>query len=380
VNLIADIGGNIGWNVGTPYGTIDQFHTNDRFAIYTWGGGMLYRTQTGTPPPTLYPGFDMDISGTAGTATIYAQALWDSVDWYPGAGDMFQLINQFYADNAGTTYIRAAKVMRAQAHGIVLDRNNNPLGGITVDFREQSTQQSRGLGTTFLPEGYYQTSDPHGRAGIVHEIIPQVNGAGTVTATAYSRKRTRASFRIPREGNWISYDVSTWGRHVRAYVHGGTIFIGFANEPTGSSWSDKSTGIVGDHPVIKYNDPDTYQHLWLLYSRGGTIVRQYTLDEGNTWNVAGTVTTSGDFPAVVNSVHGLQYVYWVAGSAIKGIIYDALGSIVQPEYTVVSSGVDNTAIDADEYILTGGVWYLNLLYRSGSAIITIKSRDGINFS
>lgn len=95
--------------------------------------------------------------------------------------------------------------------------------------------------------------------------------------------------------------------------------------------------------------------------------------------MATTITTSGEYPALVATRDGRLLIYWVASGDIRGVVYDQVGSEIVSEFTAVT-GVDSSPLAVDEFTLSSGAWRVNLLYRVSGALTVSTSSDGINFA
>jgi hypothetical protein len=308
-----------------------------------------------------------------------AQPLFDSVEGYPGAGDSFG-----YSGVVGDTYntpmtLRAAAVLRAQAHGITLDDGGARASGTAATM----TQSSGTVGTDASDSsGYYATSGNSAKGNDTAEAVvgssSVVFSGGTIIRKVYSRHRHRASFRIATPGTWISLSHSAAGRIVRGFLKSTVLWLGGATNADGMTWDDHATATTGiARPSLCFDK--TTQVLWLVYEvvSGGAIVAAYTSDEGRSITVAFTVNASGTWPTQCIGGNGLHYHFWrTSGGAIEGKIFDGQGTQVFPAsgaQTLVASGVADDAIDATLVDATGLIY---LEYRSGTSLVTVVSANG----
>ena len=178
-------------------------------------------------------------------------------------------------------------------------------------------------------------------------------------------------------GTSPSYDVGHGNRHVRAYV-GDAIITGYrANH---SDWVDTDTGIAGDEPCIRIDRDSKTQlvYLWYHDTATDTIIRVISSDEGRSWSMATTVG-SGKQPAAVIGRNGVQYVYWVDGTDVKGTLASRTGSTMVATFVAVS-GVDDDGIAVDEWVDSQGVHHIRLLVVIGGTLTQYDSVDGVIFT
>lgn len=203
-------------------------------------------------------------------------------------------------------------------------------------------------------------------AGDVGRLTPY-HGVSSVVSTGGGKK-----------GQWLSYDVSAAGRHIRALSDAGEVWIGYADDAAGQSWLDSATGISGTQPCVRWGLLDTRATRWLVYNNAGDIELRSAV-EGGDWSMATTITADGEYPTLVATRDGRLLIYWIADGDIRGVVYDQTGAEVVSEFTAVS-GVDSSPIAADEYTLASGAWRVNLLYRVSGALTVSTSEDGVSFS
>ena len=181
-------------------------------------------------------------------------------------------------------------------------------------------------------------------------------------------------------GEWIAIAVTPAQRWYRVYRKDGTLWFGAAKNNTATAWDDIDTGIAGFRPKITVAPGKTPQ-VWMDYEAviGGPIVSRYTVDEGATWTLAGTVTASGKWPAIEIAHDGRRLHYWYDGGTIKGSVYDAQGNLILGPSAIVT-GADDDAIDVRSVSHARGDWLIHLTYRSGGAIMDLNSTDGVTFT
>lgn len=181
-----------------------------------------------------------------------------------------------------------------------------------------------------------------------------------------------------RAGEWVSYDISSSGRHARAFVVDSTIWVGVANDVLGHDWHDVSTGLEGDQPCIRWSIlQGGITRYWLAYTQGGSVRLRHGFENGG-WSTMITVGT-GQYPAMRIVRDGRMYLYWVRSGNIYVRAYSHLGSALTSE-SVAVSGVDDSPIAVDDYRTNEGRWRINLLYRVGGELRVATSENGFDFS
>lgn len=184
---LGQIEGQSGWTVGAGVTPTDGYHGNSL-------QGFLIE-------PYIYdygdPGaWTLCYNRTAQTAAdIYAQALWDVVQIYPGAG---QVWTSGAYDEA--TEIAFAKSLRGQAWGLVSNGiTEEAESGITVTLKTYPGAVSSGTGASDS-QGIYQTGTPWGKQE-EHKI--HCKDLASAAREIYNRMRHRACFAVVGEGGSI---------------------------------------------------------------------------------------------------------------------------------------------------------------------------------
>jgi hypothetical protein len=155
---------------------------------------------------------EASLEGRTGGLRVLAQALYDRIEWYPGCGDVFALRDWRYGDQL---LAAGAKIMRGQAHGLVLTQSMQPRRGAVVSVAESLTGEDAGQGVSG-DRGEYQTGLPYARGRVDHDVRVERQA---VTNTFWSRKRTRAAFRAGSGGNHRAIEVDS----VRGWLHVGDL-------------------------------------------------------------------------------------------------------------------------------------------------------------
>ncbi len=116
--------------------------------FFAYGAGALFNGKNWV--------YGLDQSASNGL-TIPAQTVFDSIQFYPSCGNPWELGTGSY-NTALPLY--AAKILRSQAYGLVLDNNHNPAPNVTVNVTLQNTSNSVGTGITDS-RGEYKTANPY---------------------------------------------------------------------------------------------------------------------------------------------------------------------------------------------------------------------------
>jgi hypothetical protein len=206
---------------------------------------------------------------------------------------------------------------------------------------------------------------------------------------------------VPSEGgdigNHVSYDVGDRMYQWRAFAStstmyggsGGGIAIQYATkvDPIGTpAWALSTPSWAmpgGEEPCLRIDKQSKEQALWLAYTKVVSGARQVyiarTQDEGSTWEMTINVG-SGSNPGLLITRDKRILVYWRSGGAIKGRIFDTLGTEMEAEFTAISSGVDDDPISVAEFVTAGGVWNVGICYTASGGITFKSSTNGKDFS
>lgn len=342
----------------------------NRPMTWLWGAGALYSGSAWSY------GMQVDCGSVGGTA-VKAQELYDRVRWIANTGDTFQ--HNGTAGTAGAIDLRAAAFLRAGAHGIAYGTAGTAKPDWTVSLLEYPGATSYGTAVT-NNQGKYVTGVPYAPGQVSGQVTSQ-GYSGTAVITLGPRKRSRAVIKIGDVGGeWIALAVTPAQRWYRVYKKNGTLWFGAATNNLATQWNDADTGMAGYRPKIAVS-PGKKPRVWMAYetASGGPIVSRYTEDEGASWTLAGTVATSGKWPAIELTHDGRRIHYWYDGGTVKGAVYDSQNNLMQGPSTV-ATGADDDAIDVRSVSHARGDWLIHLTYRSGGRIIDLNSTDGVTFT
>lgn len=347
----------------------DCFLASDLPAVFLFGAGAMVNGTGWTY------GFDLSVSGAT---TIPAQLLVDEVDWFGEAGDVFG----FGGGSDRTILLRAASILRGQAHGLVLATDKEPADpSVTVEIRDGGGNL-RGTGGSSTTDGAYQTGLDYTKSVVASHTVKALFGTDPSAAVPfYARKRHRVVFVVDEEtGQGISQDVAPSGRHVRAETRDGNVWVGFRTDWAAVGWDDADTGIEGDFPCVRFDPASPALRLWLSYvTSGGAVTVQYSDDDGGSWNMGFAVIGSGwDESSFDVSPWGWQvHAGLTSGGAIEVKTFDSNGTELSSD-TAVASGAEPGGI-AVAYDPTGDRWFL--MYRGGGgAVSVVTSQDAVTWT
>lgn len=97
------------------------------------------------------------------------------------------------------------------------------------------------------------------------------------------------------------------------------------------------------------------------------------------WSLEATLG-SGTHAAIVASSSNDLFIYWIDGTAIKGVIYDSGLNTIKTTFTAVASGVEDGPLVVQESRMSLGRWRLVLMYTSAGVISEVYSTNGFTFA
>ena len=290
-------------NPGTCTGSVQALFNcwlnSDRPSSWLYGSGYLFDGSNWVDGIEATPG------------TVPAQMLYDSVeDWYPGIGDVWQLIAGAYG---GDLHLYMAAVLRGNSWG-VLHTLTQRANGVTVTQTETSTSAAAGSGVSNTTGEYYDgartgTGLSYGRGLTVYTTTPGTPYA-SITGSLYSRRKHGRRFALvsggtptphhpPQEGIAVDCDLLSLHAGVMAVYSNsaGNLICNYARNGIGS-WDrstviDSATDCAEPHIACR----DWSNRIWLDYRRGGNsptdpiiIYQAVSEDRGYTWRRIGTFT------------------------------------------------------------------------------------------
>lgn len=340
----------------------------NRPSFWLYGAGLLWSKLGAHTTFRWYSGIDLDASSSRG---LPAQMLFDELEWYPGCDDVFG-----YTDTpaAGVVNVRAGKVMRGQAWGLVVTPSG-AVAGSTVTLQVSPAGATHGSGTSDS-RGEYFTGTSWAREGVNYDTI---GPTGTVTRIMAGRYRYRACFGETGEG--LTYEVSEATRHYRAYVETtGKIKVGTAQNLLPLVWDDVDSGIEGSRPCLGIERHGKAQRLWLSYLDGTAGKAVYSEDEGTTWSEPVTIAEDVSHLRFVITPQTTFHFFWYDGGAIKGVVYDSRANVIVEEFDAVPDSADDDDIDCRSFQGALGEHRIGLAYRSGGDLMFVSASDMVTFS
>ncbi len=364
-----------GWTATLAGSYGDSYHDSGGLAAWIGAEGSIYRSGS------WHDQVDVDFTSAA---DVYAQPLFDVVFGYPHIYDPWE--GGGYSGSFRGLPVRFTKFLRGRAWGLGFTTANVPFDGAKV-IAYRSGPVSAGQDTCDT-RGFYQTGLSYGKGDVSHttEFQAGVPPFSSLSNTWENRRKERSSFRvdagsIPSDGN-VSYEVSDANRHTVAFVGlGSELYIATSPNTYPLKFDpavNDTTPIVCDWCCIRYMaGRDNKLYLWTEES--GTVYQRTSTDEGKTFTVSTSIAT-GSKPCAVITRDNLVMVYWIDGTAIKGRIYDAAGTLLEATFTAVASGVDDKGIACDERVLQGGKRQIVLWYVASGTLTAVYAYDGKTFS
>jgi len=355
----------------------DGYHGDAQLALNLGGEGATYDWTS--------LGWSDWIDSPLGV-TIPAQDLWDEVQVYPGAGNVWPQ----EAVYGGSTPIQTSKSLRAQGWGLVFTPAGASVDGAQVVLYETSNPSSGEGSGTSGNLGQFSTGMPWAYGNIDSQLdlnappIPHL----TEHEVIQNRQRFRGSFRHSQTSlKSLGYDVANSLRHSRTYVNTATghIGMGCASNVLPLTWTDLDTGIAATWARPRFQDQGSSWPIGLFYGDGTNCSFALTNDEGSTWGTIIDMSTGsiGDFEEGAN---GLRWFFNLqspdSGSTwnIWGRLLDAQLNVVR-DWTITNlTGVDNAPIAVRESPGNDGSWRIGLFYSTGGSPTVAFSFDGLNFS
>jgi hypothetical protein len=347
-----------GFAAGTPVGSVNAYYNGNLYAAYL--------TDTKYEVTGRVRNYLTDFSSTA----LQVIPQYTNISVYPGITNPGSLGGSVFP-------LRSTKRVHGYVHGLVVDPSTGNSVSGTIVLVSGGASPNENMTTD--ANGFYV-------AGTPRAVGPQTvsYGANSQARTLLTRKWTYTGFAGSAgttADTWVSYDVSPSGRQIMAYLSAGTILLQRATDAQPNLWELCGTLTAGTQPYIRYDRHSNTNRLYADYVASGAVRIGFTEDEGQTFTTMQTLAASGGRPAFIISRDGTGRHFWrTSGSAIQGVILDSLGGTIVSTFTAVASGVDDDAIDVDEYVLDGGDRWLALLYRTGGALVTVKSSDGTAFT
>lgn len=317
---------------------------------------------------------------------IPAQDLWDEVQVYPGAGNVWQQSGPY----GGATPVAMSKSLRAQADGLVFDLGGNAKSGQKIKTYETSTPATGEGSAVSSTLGQYFTGLPFafGNVGVTTKLDMGETPVLSSSETPQNRQRYRTSFRyLPPKLQALAYDVSTGLRHCLVYAVSTTdeVIIGCAGNqlPQTFNWID--AGFTAKWVRVRFQDHGAAWPIGMFYGDGTTAYFSQTFDEGTTWSTPLNMASGsiGDFE---EGADGLRWLYKLV-SPDGGTTWNVWNQLMDSQLNVVRAwtitnvtGADQEPIAVRESPSSDGSWRIGLWYSIGGVQTLKFSFDGLNFS
>lgn len=376
-SVASALSGKLGW-------TVSYLGTSD------WQGGAAAGFTLGGNGG-IYPGTAQGwIDEPFASGTIQANYQAAALVCPPAMGDICN-----GGVTSAPTIVYLQKTMRSRATGIAFNDNESgwPVGGETIALMETSAACGSGMSDT---SGRYLTGPPYAIAPLGSDQLPFDNSA-FVQAGAH-RYSARFGQRQVRRicplakltvGPPLAYDVSKHFRHGRLATKPGysTIWMGTAPNGDPYDWSDFDTGVAGDSASGRWEKWGGERFGMLVFVSPSTVRFALSPDEGRTWNMPMTITSSlaaGGFFDYCETSDFNRWFFWLEGASSPYTVYmcqvDARLNVIQPAVATTIADADLAALKVSEFPIAGGGRGIGINYSSGGAAVFLTSRDGVNFS
>lgn len=354
---------------GGGYTYPDDYHNDSLFAFFLGGAGVLVE-YSGSPSWTVQDHISL-VNGT-----VQAQALWDWVEVYPDAGDVF----------GGTSYssptpLAVHWIGRGRTQGIVYTENSEPNPGLQV-----TSSPDVGTGNTDA-QGCYFTDTRFAQEGESVTWKPYVASTNTASGAHHDGGEMRICWRegVPEEvAGGVSYDVAAGQRHYVAWVsEGGYKEAGLAiqvliDDNALALTKIIDTEIEAEKVYLRVKKKDKKIFLLLWYVLEGVVYRTISEDEGENWTMPETIGSGTQVAGLVCD-DGRILTYLVDGDEIKVKIEDADFNELQA-LTVVMDSVDDASISVDESVTTQGKHRFILWAILSGSVNRFVSTDGKTYA
>lgn len=337
----------------------DGYHNNSLNSYFIEGSGYMAAFSGSSVSWSVSS--NKNVAG----AMIRAQALWDWVMTYPGAGDVW----------TGSAYNTPTPLGvhwagRGRVQGIQFKENNTPFTG-----REVSSDPDVGSAVTDS-HGHYMTSVSFPQQDQSVEWSADPASTHPVTVSHNDTGNQRICWREGSEQYGIlDYCTTPWGRHVTLFRGVKNVKIGLtSNYPNPAHWELERVVSYEtvDDGAIQYTSSG---RIYVLLSWSGQVYRSYSDNEGRTWEEWDSIGMGKNITSRVTN-DGIMYEYWTSSGTILGQISDAAGNIIKSTFTAIASGVDDDKISVDVYRVGSGSVRVRLWYTSSGTKTSKVSENG----
>lgn len=334
-----------------------------RPATWAQGDGMMWQSGSWV--------YSESIDCTA-VQSLYAQMVVDVVDFYGGAGDLFQ-VDGIGGSFGGAVKLRAAYMLRGGSDGLVLDTSSLPVNAATVTITDNADSSDVGSTITDV-QGYYKSITPFGKG---EHSIHTVTGAKHYDRKWTNAKRKRLVLRtgVNLINPWNLQDNT--GAYHNTAIMGNNVFywrsdFTVPNFPS-TPWAVDSVQVTD---TGKESEPrmarDWRGRLYLVYTHtdGGTsIYERYSDDEGETWSDSYVAIAGGTHPTIHADHQGTVYVAAYVGGNLKGNIQFAGDTTPSIDYTFTDNVGAPLAVADDTF-------HLQLAYDGPSRLLLVCNISG----
>ena len=283
---------------------------------------------------------------STGTLSLDAQALYDEIDWFSGAGDAWQWGTGAYG---GALVLAFGAVLRALSFGLVLDSSKARLANGGVQLQRSSDGQNGGSASLTGWQGYYETGTPYAKGMTEYRLVGTGDAADVVTSSRiyYTRLPLRtvttlvfspqlralhaidklhvpiAQANLIADHNLFSLSRVQWRdyfppTHVVTRVrHLPRFGVVLAIGKYGTSYSLRMCELGSDYHTevvtltassAMIEIAEDQRTALLVYSLSdGSVYRRLSRDGGWTWGTAQQCTVSGGGNLTVQSLTDLDY-------------------------------------------------------------------------
>lgn len=356
---LGQIAGQSGWSVGSGSPPSDGYHGNSLYGFYI----EPLRYSYGDPGEWIFC-IDQDCQTER---TIYAQPLYDEVEVYPGAGDVWT--GGAYEQ---PTKIAFGKTLRGQAWGIVLDSvASESESGVLVTLKTNPGGTSAGSGGSDS-QGIYETGLPFGKN---EDHIVHAGNLDSSSKEMYNRWRRRVGFAVVTTAGGITYVAARDLAHFAAYI-GPDSYVVTEWSDNGLAWEEVTQDFTATF-VHYWCDLRGGIKLWLGYSDG---VKVYVRTSSDGQNFSEPIERADGTRLVgVPLDDGGHFEYWFDAGDILGQEYDAGNTALGSPFTAIA-GVDDAQFDSHASSQGSGGFRVILKCIIGGTKTTKVAPDGKNFS
>lgn len=251
--------------------------------------------------------------------TVIAQALYDEVSTYPGAGDVWSGFE--YDPDHPETPLRAAKHLRGLADGLVLQSSGVPSSGQTVRAAASGVDEGSAVS---LGDGRYETSLPYGKGSAAATTTLAVPPTPLLVETAVWKNREfhRVSFRRSAQGGGgPRLEEGDDGAMIACRLVDGTLVVDrspLAMPPITHTAEHPELGSLKSARICL----DPRRRLWLTTVDTASQASLYFSDDfGQSFSASSSVTMSAQLSDVRCSPTGEMLLIWFvpdAGSSGPG--------------------------------------------------------------